>query len=148
VAGRGEELVRRLFEVINRSESVDAVMAELEDLVHPEIEFVNPEDAIEGGTRKGSAGIRTALENFFAGAGHAATIEPERMYERGERVLVRFRIHARVRGAEAVGPPGGVVVTIHDGRILRVEWHFWTDETLDEFERGALTKSDKASPSP
>ena len=30
----------------------------------PEIEWVNPEDAIESGTRKGLAGMRTAFENF------------------------------------------------------------------------------------
>ena len=49
MTGPNEELVRRAFEVINRSESVDAVMAGLEVLMHPNIELVNPEDAIEGG---------------------------------------------------------------------------------------------------
>jgi ketosteroid isomerase-like protein len=144
MASRNEEIVRRWSEVINRSESVDAVMAELEDLTHPEIEYVNPEDAIEGGTRKGLAGMRTVQENMFAGAGRAATVELEELYERGERVLVRLRVHARVRGAEAVGPPVGVLFTFRDGRVLRIEWHYWTDETLYEFEREALTKSDKA----
>jgi ketosteroid isomerase-like protein len=146
VAGSGEEIVRRSIEVVNRSESADAVIAGLEDLAHPEIEFVNPEEAIEGGTRRGLAVIRTAFENFFEGAGRAATIELEQVYERGDRVLVRFRIHARgaSSGAEAVGPPGGMLVTIRDGRILRMEWHYWTDEILDEFERGALRASDQA----
>ena len=49
MTGPNEELVRRAFEVINRSQSVDAVMAGLEELMHPTIELVNPEDAIEGG---------------------------------------------------------------------------------------------------
>jgi hypothetical protein len=43
-----------------------------------------------------------------------------------------------------VGPPGGILVTIRDGRILRMEWHYWTDEILDEFELGALRASDQA----
>lgn len=118
-------------------------MAELKDLIHPEIEWVNPEDAIEGGTRKGLAGVRTALENFFDGAGRAATIELEQVYERGNRVLARLRIHARgsSSGAEAVGPPVGTVFTIRDGQVLRIEWQYWTDETLDSFERGGLTES-------
>jgi hypothetical protein len=121
-------------------------MAELKDLIHPEIEFVNPEEAIEGGTRQGLAGIRTVVENFFDGAGRAATIELEQVYERGSRVLARFRIHARgsSSGAEAVGPPGGLVGTIRDGQVFRIEWQYWTDETLDEFERGAPTASDQA----
>ncbi len=146
MASRKEEAVRRMYDVLNRSDSVDAVMAELEDLAHPEIEFVNPEEAIEGGTRRGLAGMRTALGNFFTGAGPAATFELEEVYERGEQVLVRFRLHVRrvSSGAEAVGPPGGVVHTFRDGRVVRVEWHYWTDGILDEFERDALTKSDPA----
>ena len=137
VAGPGEEIVRRYGEVINRSESVDAVMAELEKLMHPDIELVNPEDAIEGGTRKGLAGMRTATENFFDGAGRAARVEVEEVHERGDRVFVRLRVHARgaSSGAEAVGPPVGQVYTIRDGRIFRIEWHYDVDKALAEFER-------------
>jgi len=36
-----------MAEVINSSESVDVAMAALDELMHPEIEYVNPEDAIE-----------------------------------------------------------------------------------------------------
>jgi ketosteroid isomerase-like protein len=109
MAGSGEETVRRAYEVINRSESVDAAMTDLDELMHPDIEFVNPEDAIEGGTRKGLAGMRTAFENFFDGAGRAATVEVEEVREHGERVFVRARIHARgaSSGAAVVGPPVG-----------------------------------------
>jgi SnoaL-like protein len=141
---------------INSSPNVGFVRSIVEDWergdfssaewAHPEIEFVNPEEAIEGGTRQGLAAIRTVVENFFDGAGRAATIELEQVYERGNRVLARFRIHARgsSSGAEAVGPPGGLVGTIRDGQVFRIEWQYWTDETLDEFERGAPTASDQA----
>ena len=44
MAGPNEETVPRAYEVINRSESVDAAMAELEELMDLEIEFVNPID--------------------------------------------------------------------------------------------------------
>ena len=146
MAGPNEELVRRAVEVINRCESVDAVMAGLEEQMHPDIELVNPEYAIEGGTRKGFAGMRTACENFFDGAGRAATVELEQVYERGNRVLARYRIHARgsSSGAEAVSPPLGLVFTIRDGQAVRIEWQYWTDEILDDFERGAITASDQA----
>jgi ketosteroid isomerase-like protein len=138
VAGPGEKIVRRWYEVVNRSESIDEAMAEFEDLIHPQIESVNPAEAIEGGTRRGQAGIRTAVENFAEGAGRAATIEVEQLLESGDRVLARVRVHARgaSSGAEAVGPPVGQVFTIRDGRIFRIEWHYWTGETLDSFERG------------
>jgi ketosteroid isomerase-like protein len=146
VAGPREETVRRYYEVINSSESVDEAMAEFEDLLHPEIELVNPAEAIEGGTRRGLAGIRTAAENFVEGAGRAATIELEQLFESGNRVLARVRVHARgaSSGAEAVGPPVGTVFTIRDEKIFRIEWRYWTEETLDSFERRGLTEANQA----
>ena len=83
VTRSGEEIVRRVLEIISESESVDVAMAEFEQLMHPEIEFVNPEDAIERGTRTGEAGIRTVLESLISGAGGGATFEPEQVRERG-----------------------------------------------------------------
>jgi len=138
VAGSGEAIVRRAFEVMNRSESADAVMAELEELMDPEIEWVNPVDAIESGTRRGLAGIRTALENFYAGAGGGATWELQEVQERGGRVFARASLHVKgaSSGVEAVGPPIGAVSTIREGRLIRMEWHFNPDEAFAEFERG------------
>jgi len=138
VAGSGEAIVRRAFEVMNRSESADAVMAELEELMDPEIEWVNPVDAIESGTRRGLAGIRTALENFYAGAGGGATWELQEVQERGGRVFTRASLHVKgaSSGVEAVGPPIGAVSTIREGRLIRMEWHFNPDEAFAEFERG------------
>jgi ketosteroid isomerase-like protein len=138
VAGSAEEIVRRAFEVISRSESADAVMAELDELMDPEIEWVNPEDAIEGGTRKGLAGMRTAFESFYEGAGGGATWELEEVQERGERVFVRARLHVKgaSSGAEAVGPPGGVVFTIRDGRVIRMAWRVDPHEAFAEFAGG------------
>jgi len=83
------------------------------------------------------SGMRTALENFFDGAGRAATLEIEEVRERGERVFVRLRIHARgsSSGAEAVSPPVGIVYMIGDGRVFRIEWHNDVDKALAEFER-------------
>ena len=138
MAGPNEELVRRWYEVINRSESVDAVMAGLEDLMDPEVEYVNPADAIEGGTRKGLAGMRTAFENFFAGAGNRVTLELEQLHERGDRVLVLGRIRAKgaSSGAEVVSAPGRIIHTLRDGLLIRMEWHSDADEAFAEFERG------------
>jgi len=129
--------VRSVVDVINGSESVDAAMAALEGLMHPEIEYVNPKDAIEGGTRTGVAGMRTVLENFIAGAGGGATIELEQVEERGDRVFSRGRVHARgtSSGAEAVGPPTASIYTLRDGRVLRIEWHYDVAEARTRFEQ-------------
>ena len=118
--------MRRIVEVLNQGEPVDAGMAELEQFLDPEIEWVNPEDAIEGGTRKGIPGIRTVFENFVAGAGPGATVELDELEERGDRLFAQWRVHAKgaTSGAEVVGPPVGVIYTFRNGRILRIEWHY------------------------
>ena len=118
-------IVRRAHEVLNQAESADAVMAELEPFMDPEIEYVNPADAIEGGTRRGVAGVRTAVENFIAGAGTGATFELLELEEQSDRVFIFVRLHARgeASGAEVVGPGFGVIYTFRDGRLLRIEWH-------------------------
>ena len=137
VADTNEEIVRRFGEVLNQSESVDAAMAELEELMDPEIEYVNPADAIEGGTRKGIAAMRTVFENFLAGAGAGATVELEELEERDDRVFIRGRVHARGEssGAEAIGPPVGMIYTIRNRRVLRIEWHYDVEMARASFER-------------
>jgi ketosteroid isomerase-like protein len=137
VAGSNEEIVRRVAEVLNTSKSVEeAIATGVEDLWDPEIEFVNPEDAIERGTRKGVAGMRVVLQNFIEGAGAAATVELEELEEHGDRVFFRGRVHARgASGAEAAGPPVGMVYTLRDGRILRIEWHYDVDKARASFEQ-------------
>ncbi len=118
--------MRCFGEVMNQADSVDGVMAEFEQFMDPEIEFVNPADAIEGGTRKGIAGMRIAIENFVSGAGAGATVELDQLEQRGDRVFVQGRVHVKgeASGAEVVGPPVGSIYTFRDGRILRIEWHY------------------------
>jgi ketosteroid isomerase-like protein len=138
MAGPNEKIVRRGVEVLNTCRSVDeAIATGVEELWDPEIEFVNPEDAVERGTRKGAAGMRTVLENFIAGAGAGATIELEELQEAGDRVFVRYRVHARgaASGAEALGSPVGMVHTFRDARILRIEWHYDVDRARASFEQ-------------
>ncbi len=132
------EIVRRILEVVNTCKSVDeAIATGVEGLWDPEIEFVNLHDAIERGTRKGPAGMRTVLKNFIEGAGAAASVELEELQERGDRVFVRFRVHARgASGAEAKGPQGGAIYTFRDGLLIRIEWHYDIDEAVARFEQG------------
>ena len=132
-------IVRRVAEVLNTCKSVDeAIATGVEELWDPEIEFVNPEDAVERGIRKGVAGMRTVLENFIAGVGAGATVELEELREREDRVFTRYRVHARgaASGAETVSPPLGTVYTFRDGRILRIEWHNDVDRARASFEQG------------
>lgn len=139
MASPNEKIVRRVTEVVNTCNSVEeAIATGVEELWDPQIEWVNPEDAVERGTRKGVAGMRTVLENLLAGAGAGATVELEELRERGDRVFTRTRIHTRgaASAIEMLGPPVGVVFTIRDERILRIEWHNDVDTARASFEQG------------
>jgi ketosteroid isomerase-like protein len=138
VAPSNEEIVGHFGDVLNRSDSVDAAMAELEPFMDPEIEYINPADAVERGTRKGIPGMRTVFENFVEGAGGEATVELEELEPRGDRVFIKGRVQAKggASGAEAVGPPVGMIYTFRDGRVLRMEWHYDVAEARARFEQG------------
>jgi ketosteroid isomerase-like protein len=116
--------VRRLYELWNRDQDMMAAMP----LLDPEIEYVNPESAIESGTRSGIGGMVRALESVdssFTDYVH----EPERLLEAGEdKVLayVVFRAHGRDSGA-LVEKPEQHVWTLRNGKIIRFEW-FHDDE--------------------
>ena len=112
-------------------------MAELEPFMDPEIEYVNPADAVERGTRKGVAGMRTVFENFVEGAGAEVTVELEELEEQGERIFTQGRVHARggASGAEAIGPPVAAIYSFRDGRVRMIEWHYDIDEARARFEQ-------------
>jgi ketosteroid isomerase-like protein len=130
------EIARRMMEIVNSSESPGEAMEALEPHLHPEIEYVNPPDAIEGGTRRGHAGMRLMFENFFAGAGANATTDIEEVEGRGDRALVVGRPHLRGEssGVDVLGPEVGMIFTVRDGLILRIEWHFDVDGVRARFE--------------
>ena len=114
-------------------------MSALEPLLHPEIVWVNPHDAIEGGTRRGLAGMRLMFDNFFAGFGAASTSDIEEVAERGDLALIVARPHVRGEssGADVLGPQVGLIFTVRDGQILRIEWHYDLGEARVRFEAGA-----------
>jgi ketosteroid isomerase-like protein len=133
------EIARRTVDIVNSSASADEAMTGLELHLHPEIEWVNPEDAIEGGTRRGLTGMRLMFENFFAGFGGESTTDVEEIEGRGDRALVVGRPHVRGEssGADVVGPQVGLIFTLEDGLITRVEWHYGVDEARARFVQGS-----------
>ena len=127
-----ERVVRRYVEQFNEGSSVDEMMAELEGVLDAEVEFVNPPQAIESGTRHGVDGFRTALENKRAGLGSEAVLEILELKSGVDEAFVRIQPHARgdLSGAEVSGPPYGVLWTFRDGRVVRYEWSWAPDELL------------------
>jgi ketosteroid isomerase-like protein len=91
-------------------------------LLDPEIEWVNPPEAVEPGTRRGleafADAARTVAETF-----EGVRVEIERLMDAGERVVVIAILRGRGRGSGAdVERRQGYVWTIRDGKAVRFEW--------------------------
>jgi len=124
-------LIERFYATINegvaRGEDVDQIVARIADCVDPQLEYVNPPDAIEGGTRHGLDGLVEVARNSREVGLHRW--ETTDMTVQGDSVACRMRVYM-------VGASSGVethiessaLVTIRDGRITRLEWFFDPDE--------------------
>ena len=124
-------LIERFFAAINdgveRGEDVDAIVARVADWVDPQLEYVNPPEAIEGGTRHGLDGLVTVAKNSREAGIHRW--EASDVTAGGDRVACRVRLYM-------VGASSGLetqressaLATIRDGRITKLEWFFDSDE--------------------
>jgi ketosteroid isomerase-like protein len=95
------------------------------DLIAQDLEYVNPPDAVESGTRRGRkslAIIREVYPDF--------RVEPERYIDAGEDVVVIGT--ARGTGASGVEVQWrqGYIWTVEDGRAIRMRWFNDPDEAL------------------
>lgn len=91
-------------------------------LLDPEIEWVNPPDAVESGTRSGRAGWKLAEGNFRDGFS-SVRFEIEQIASAGEDVATAVRCHSVARGSGLeVEQVLGFLWTVRDGRLVRFEW--------------------------
>jgi ketosteroid isomerase-like protein len=118
------EIVRRCYRVLNAGGTIDDLMNGLRPLLDPQVEWVNPPDALERGTRAGLDGWRVALENIRAGLGESVKLEVQEMLDRGDAVMATGKAHisGTSSGVEAVGPTWAAIWTLTGGRIRRYEW--------------------------
>jgi ketosteroid isomerase-like protein len=121
--------VQRLLEGFRAMErgDVEAIVA----LSHPDVEFVNPDTALEPGTRHGPDGLRigmaAVLEVF-----EDLRFDHERIIDLEDRVVAigTFSGRGRVSGL-GVGPaPFAIVVTLRDGKLERFEWFASPEDAL------------------
>jgi ketosteroid isomerase-like protein len=117
VAGDGVDAVRRLYRAFNERDTEAA-----RELMGPDIEWVNPDDAIEPGTRHGYGEYQEALRSLRE-TFDRMVIEVERIEASGDRVAAGLTIRARGRGSglEATMRQGGLW-TFREGRAVRYEW--------------------------
>jgi uncharacterized protein len=117
------DVVRGLYESFNSG-------APAGELADPEIEWVNPPDAVEPGTRRGTSGWNDAVRNVHEGFGEAR-VEVEHMTESGDKVAVEIKLHVRGERSGVEGTmPQSHLWTIRDGRAVRFEWFTDPDRAL------------------
>jgi ketosteroid isomerase-like protein len=87
-----------------------------------DVEWVNPSDAIETGTRHGQEGFQDAQSSFIR-AYRSAEFHVERTIEREGAVglIVESVLHGRGSGIE-VRQRQGMLFTFRDGKVVRFEW--------------------------
>jgi ketosteroid isomerase-like protein len=125
VTDRDIQTVEAVLEAYRRGD-VDALL----DLNHPDAEWVNPDYAIEPGTRRGREEIRRAIERlveFFE------TVEIESMERTPDgRILVVSRVRSRgIGGSPGIEAQTGILFTTRDGLLLRYEWFRSPEEARD-----------------
>jgi ketosteroid isomerase-like protein len=108
------EIVRRMYDAWNRRDEEE--MLAFSD---PEVEFVNSPTAVEPGTRRGTnevlAAFRTQWEFLRDGRQ-----EIDRIYDRGEEILVLGRLSRLMPEADArIEDRVLASWTIHDGKVVR-----------------------------
>jgi uncharacterized protein len=125
VSEQNVEIVRRFYEAWGRGEISVPV-----ELMDPEVEYVNPEGAIEPGTRRGIPAFEEAVATVFD-AWEYWRGEPDRLEAVDDRVIavVRYRARGRSSGLEVEGVESALW-TLRDGRVVRYEWFHGPDDAF------------------
>jgi ketosteroid isomerase-like protein len=125
VSQENVEVIRRIYAVWERESSPVP-----SGLLDPEIEWVNPPDAIERGTRRGIEAFSDAADavsDTFEGVG----VDIDEILDAGDEVVVLATLHGRGRGSGAdVERRQGYVWTLRDGKAIRFQWFNDPDAAL------------------
>jgi ketosteroid isomerase-like protein len=128
------EIVRRLYEVWNRSGGVPAL-----ELIDPEIEVEAVDDTDLGGAYRGHAGFSKLLEATWGNFEDHRT-EVEECLPRGDDVFVAVHYYGRGKGSGAeVDARGWQVWTLRDGKAVR--WRIFSTRN-EALEAAGLSEQD------
>lgn len=110
----------------------------------PEVEYVNPPDALEGGTLAGADSFNSVFEVYSD-----VEIEVDELIPAGEKVVMlgSMRGRARATGLQ-MRRPHMQVWTLRDGKAARMQWFHTAGEALRAAglpERGSNEKSSAPS---
>jgi ketosteroid isomerase-like protein len=114
------EVVQGIYELAAKNGRGNLLAAP--HLFDPEVEYVNPEGAVEPGTRRGLEAFREAVEHVGE-AWEFWRMEPEKFEAVGNQVVVvaRYSAKGRESGAEVRGLESALW-TLRNGKVIRYEW--------------------------
>jgi ketosteroid isomerase-like protein len=117
VSQQNVAVVRAIHEAWARGESPATL-----GLLHPDIEYVNPPDALEPGTRRGIAAYEDALRSI-SDVLEDVRIEAREFIDAGDQVVVlaTFSARGRTSGVQRQHEDG-YVWTVLDGRAVNFQW--------------------------
>ena len=119
------ERFRRIFEEWYRSRKLGP------ELLAEDVEWVNPPDAVERGSRRGIDSFNEAIRSVFDAWG-VVRFETERIIDKGEEVVALGEVRGRGRAAGIeVARPHGEIWSFRDGRAIRMRWFNSHLETLE-----------------
>ena len=126
MTSRNVEQLKEGFRAMERGD-VEAIVA----LAHPDVEFVNPDTALEPGTRHGPDGLRAGMAGILE-AFEDLRFDYERIVDLDDRVVAIGTFLGRGRGSGMELPPApfAVVVTLRDGKMARYEWFASPEDAL------------------
>jgi uncharacterized protein len=119
------DLVRRIYDALLQDD-LDAAL----QFMDQEIEYVNPDYAVESGRRYGHEGIRANVENTRVSFGYWRFL-PEELIDAGDEVVVvgRFSARGRDSGLE-IDRRQSRLWAIRNGKVVRYQWFDGPDEAL------------------
>jgi ketosteroid isomerase-like protein len=135
VSQKNVEIVRRIYE----EGSIDRDQERFLELVTPDVEYVNPPEAVDPGVRRGPAEVMQAFRNsseFF----DSTRTELHELFDCGDAVVAAITFRTRSRGSQSeVAQEEAHTWTLRDGKIARFEWgrHLETALTAARASAGA-----------
>ena len=110
-------LIRQIYE----DGLFDCDLARLLEFMSPDVEYVNPPEAVDPGIRRGQAEVRKAL--IALEAFDSMSTELHELFDAGDRVVAWVTFRTRSGGSEhQVGQSEAHTWTLRTGRITRFEW--------------------------
>ena len=100
------------------------------DLLAEDVEWVNPHNAVERGTRRGIGGFNQGIARV-ADAWVDVRFETERVIDCGEDVVALGVVRGQSRGTGIdLERPHGEIWTFRDGKVTRLRWFHSHHDTL------------------